>query len=166
MIRKVTTEDAAALAGIYNYYLENTTITFDTDPLSSEEMEAKINDISANYPFLVCEEDGALKGYCYVTLWKKKCAYHTTVESTVYVHKDHLGKGIGTTLMKALLEELKHTDIHAIIACITVPNDESVRMHEKLGFRQVSAFREVGFKFGRWLDIGDWELVLNPVSVN
>jgi len=160
MIRKVTLNDAPAIADIYNYYLENTTITFDTELLTVKDMEKKIKDISDHYPFFIFEEESVIKGYCYVTLWKKKCAYNTTVESTVYIHKDYLGQGIGTLLMKTLLNELKEIGIHAIIACITVPNDESVRMHEKLGFRQVSSFKEVGYKFDKWLDVGDWELLL------
>jgi len=160
MIRPVTSDDAAAIASLYNYYIENTTITFETEPVSVSEMCARITDISSKYPYFVYEENGTVSGYCYANVWKKKHAYHTTVESTVYVDKDRQRRGIGEALMNVLIKELKDRQFHAIIACITTPNPESIRIHEKLGFRQVSAFREVGLKFKQWLDIGDWELIL------
>jgi phosphinothricin acetyltransferase len=162
MIRKATPEDAAPIAAIYNYYLENTTITFETDAVSTVEMRRRIAEISAGYPFTVYESDGRVTGYCHANMWKKKHAYRSTVESTVYVDSAFLGRGIGSELMTALIEELRRLSFHAVIACITTPNPTSVGMHEKLGFRQVSSFSEVGFKFGRLLDVGDWELILQP----
>ncbi|MDR0836019.1 MAG: GNAT family N-acetyltransferase [Tannerella sp.] len=158
MIRKARPEDAPNIVKIYNYYVENSVITFDIEPVSVEEMREKITAILQNYPYLVYEENGSILGYCYVSAWKKRYAYRTTVESTVYIDKNHHQRGIGKALMIRLIEELKKTDIHAIIACITIPNEKSISLHEKLGFKQVSEFKEVGFKFGKWLDVGDWEL--------
>ncbi|MDR2385697.1 MAG: GNAT family N-acetyltransferase [Tannerella sp.] len=160
MIRKVAPEDAPEILNIYNYYVKNTTITFETEPVSEEEMQKRIAAISQEYPYLVYEENGNIRGYCYANLWKKRCAYRHTLESTVYIDKNHFRKGIGRALMNRLIEELRNTDAHAVIACITIPNEKSVSLHEKLGFKQVSEFREVGFKFGKWLDTGDWELLV------
>ncbi|MDR0835540.1 MAG: GNAT family N-acetyltransferase [Tannerella sp.] len=159
MIRKATVDDAAMIAKIYNYYVENTTITFELEPVATHEMRGRIADISANYPYIVYEEDGKIVGYCYANLWKKKRAYHSTVESTVYIESSYQQKGIGKKLMTRLIEELKNMQTHAIIACITIPNEKSVSLHEKLGFKQVSEFKEVGYKFDKWLDVGDWEMI-------
>ena len=160
MIRKVKPDDAHDIAAIYNYYIENSTITFETSPVSTEEMANRIADISEKYPYYVYEESGKVVGYCYASSWKKKAAYSKTVESTIYITKDFQGKGFGNTLMNKLINELREKSFHAIIACITIPNPTSVKLHEELGFRQVSDFMEVGYKFGRWLDVGDWELLL------
>ena len=160
MIRKVKPEDARDIALIYNYYIEKSTITFETEPVSHEEMAGRIADISEKYPYFVYEESGKVVGYCYVSSWKKKAAYQKTVESTIYIDKDFQGKGIGRILMNKLINELREKSFHVVIACITTPNPTSVKLHEELGFKQVSEFREVGYKFGKWLDIGDWELIL------
>ena len=160
MIRNVKTCDAKDIALIYNYYIEISTITFETEPVSVEEMAARIADISEKYPYFVYEESGKVAGYCYVTSWKKKAAYNKTVESTIYIDKDFQGKGIGRALVNKLINELREKSFHAVIACITIPNPTSVKLHEELGFRQVSEFKEVGYKFEKWLDVGDWELIL------
>ena len=160
MIRKVKPDDALDIALIYNYYVENSTITFETSPVSTEDMAKRISDISGKYPYFVYEESDKIIGYCYVSSWKKKAAYNKTVESTIYVVKDFQGKGIGCALMNKLIEVLREKSFHAVIACITIPNPTSIKLHEKLGFRKVSEFREVGFKFEKWLNVGDWELLL------
>jgi len=160
MIRKVQPSDAQAIASIYNDYIENTTITFETAPVSTDEMRERIETISANYPYWVCEEEGQVVGYCYASSWKKRCSYRLTVETTVYIAPSFHGKGIGVALMERLLDELKAASFHAAIACIALPNPASVGLHEKLGFKQVSEFKEVGYKFDQWLDVGDWEKIL------
>ena len=160
MIRKVKSDDTHDIALIYNYYIENSTISFETNPVSFEEMEVRIADISSKYPYFVYEEAGKVVGYCYVSSWKKKAAYSKTVELTIYIEKGFQRKGIGLALMNKLIDELRKKSFHAIIACINIPNPISVKLHEKLGFRQVSEFIEVGYKFGQWLNTGDWELIL------
>ena len=160
MIRTVRPDDAQDIASIYNDYIEHTTITFETTPVSTVEMRERIATISAQYPYFVYEESGKTIGYCYASTWKKREAYRHTVESTVYIETAFQGRGIGEMLMRRLIDELKTASFHAVIACITVPNPASVHLHEKLGFRRVSEFKEVGYKFGQWLDVGDWELIL------
>jgi phosphinothricin acetyltransferase len=160
MIRVVQPGDAQDIASIYNDYVEHTAITFETKPVSPEEMRERITSISKQYPYFVYEVSGKTIGYCYASTWKKREAYRHTVESTVYLEASFQGQGIGELLMRRLIDALKAASYHAVIACITVPNPASVRLHEKLGFRRVSEFKEVGYKFGRWLDVGDWEMIL------
>lgn len=160
MIRTAKTEDAAGIAEIYNYYIGNTDITFETNLVPEMEMRDRIRAVSEKYPFLVYEDAGRIRGYCYASGWKKREAYRHTVESTIYTDRAYHGKGTGTMLMDALVGELRRMPVHAVIACITIPNPQSVKLHEKFGFRQVSEFKEVGYKFGRWIDVGDWQLLL------
>ncbi len=158
-IRNVNSNDAAQIAEIYNYYIKNTHQTFETEPLSADEMQSRISEISEDYPYLVAEEDGEIYGYAFATQFKMRQAYEFSAEVSIYVKADAKQKGIGTQIYDKLFEELKETDIHAIIAGISLPNDGSVRFHEKLGFTKVAHFREVGYKLGRWVDVGYWELI-------
>lgn len=161
MIRNVRKEDIAAIAAIYNGYIADTCITFETEPVSAEEMGKRIQSFTEKgYPCLVCEENGKVAGYCYAHAWKEKQAYSRTAETTVYLHPDSKGRGMGRQLMTALVDSCRQKGLHVLIACITVPNEASVRLHESLGFRQVSRFNEVGQKFGRWLDVYDFQLTL------
>lgn len=158
-IRPVNLADAADIAEIYNYYIQNTHHTFETEPLGVEEMENRINTVIENYPYLVAEENGEILGYAYATQFKLRQAYEYASEVSIYVKNDAKQKGIGTRLYEQLFFELAETDTHAIIAGISLPNDPSVRFHEKLGFSKVAHFREVGYKLGRWIDVGYWELI-------
>lgn len=160
MIRPVHIKDTEALLNIYNYYVLNTIITFDDVPFTVEAFKNKIETIAANYPFIVFEEDNKVLGYAYANKWREKPAYKHTVETTVYLDHKALGKQIGTKLYKELLTQLKERDYHVIIGGLTLPNDASVRLHEKFGFKQVAHYKEVGLKFGKWLDVGFWQLTL------
>ena len=160
MIRNVQSSDTPYIALIYNHYIEHTTITFETSPVSVAEMRDRIATISDKYPYFVYEDEGRVVGYCYASLWKKREAYCHTVESTVYVDTTCQGRGVGRALMQQLIDELKIRSFHAVIACIAIPNPASITLHEKLGFKQVSTFKEVGYKLDQWIDVGDWELLL------
>lgn len=166
-IRCVTLDDAPAIAEIYNYYILNTAISFETEPVSSTVMRERIDAIcssldgDATSPYFVCEIAGRVVGYSYAHPWKERSAYHRSLETTVYVSHDCLHRGIGLALMKRLIDSLRsagHT--HVLIACITGGNESSCRLHEKLGFKQVSCFKEVGYKFGRFIDVVDYELII------
>ena len=160
MIRPADLSDAADIAAIYNEYIAGSTATFDTDPVSVTEMQGRIAEISAAFPYLVCETGGKVIAYCYAHVWKEKAAYRTTLESTVYVAPGLQKRGTGEALMRKLIEECRHRGFHSLIACITADNRPSIALHEKLGFRKVSGFKEVGMKFGRWLDVEDYQLLL------
>lgn len=160
MIRKVLPADIGTITAIYNYYIKNTCITFETEPVTEEEMTKRMEAISSHYPYLVMEEEGQLIGYCYAHAWKEKKAYERTAEVTIYLHPDFHKKGYGKKLLTALIDACRNHGLHVLIACITVPNVPSVHLHEAFGFCQVSRFNEVGKKFGQWLDIYDFQLIL------
>ena len=160
MIRPVTLADAEAITDIYNHYIKETTITFEVEPVTVEEMASRIKEISAHFPYFVYEEKGRILGYCYAHLWKARAAYSKTLETTIYLDKDVTHRGIGSLMVKHLIELCREQGYHALIACITEGNEASMRMHEKLGFQQVSAFKEVGRKFGRWLGVVDLEFII------
>ncbi len=161
LIRKVKPSDAADIAAIYNHHVLNTNVTFDTEPLSVETMRDKIASIAACYPYVVCEKEGRVAGFCYAHQWKEKAAYAHTWETTVYVSEECLRYGIGDNLMRHLISECRNSgNCHALIACITSPNPSSEALHRELGFKQVSHFRGVGYKFHERIDVTDWELEL------
>jgi phosphinothricin acetyltransferase len=160
MIRPVLPTDAPALADIYNPYIRDTIITFEEEPVSAAEMGARIAKVTATYPWLVWEEDGAVLGYAYASTWRTRHAYRFAVETTIYLDRGHHGKGRGAALYRALLAELKQRGFHSALGCLGLPNEPSVRLHEKLGFRKAGHMTEAGWKFGAWADVGFWELML------
>lgn len=162
MIRRVTLQDAAQIAGIYNHYVVETAVSFETQPLTVEEMRERIRDISGKFPYLVEETEGKITGYCYVHAWKERAAYRFTYETTIYLDRSCCHKGSGKRLMERLIEECRQTECKTLIACITGNNAGSIAFHEKLGFVKVSDFKSVGYKFGQWLDVVDYQLILKP----
>ncbi|MDR2102673.1 MAG: GNAT family N-acetyltransferase [Treponema sp.] len=160
MIRPVKIGDARAIAEIYNYYIEHTVITFEETPLSPADMENRIRNITAHYPWFVYEEAGEPIGYTYINKWKERSAYRFAAEDSLYLKHGWEGRGLGGKLMAALLEAVKKTDIHSVTAGITLPNERSVALHEKWGFIKAACFKEIGYKQERWLDVGYWELLL------
>lgn len=160
IIRRMELQDAKAITGIYNEYVLYSIATFDIEPLREEDMRARMAEISVRFPYFVAEEDGKLMGYCYAHPWKQRAAYSNTLETTVYVRPGCHGKGIGRALMERLIEECRRDGYHALIACIAEPNEVSTSLHLSLGFKKVSHFSEVGLKFGRRVDVGDYELLL------
>lgn len=160
-VRKVRVADAAVIADIYNHYVVETTVSFELQPVTAEEMRERIVAISALHPYLVCEDKGGrVVGYCYAHPWKEREAYDKTWETTVYVSPTGLGRGVGRMLMERLVFECRNMGCHALVACITADNERSVDFHASIGFVRVSCFRQVGRKFGRWLDVVDYELLL------
>jgi len=160
MIRNASIKDAANICNIYNHYIANTIITFEEEPVAVSEMEKRISAIIPSLPWIVYEEKGRVIGYAYACKWKERSAYRLSVETAIYLDKDAVGKGIGKMLYQHLLNELKKLSIHAVIGGISLPNETSQRLHEKMGFKKVSHFAEVGFKFDKWIDVGYWEKIL------
>ena len=161
VIRAVAESDASPIAEIYNHYVATTVITFEEEPVSAPEMARRIGDVaSASLPWLVAEREGRVAGYAYASQWKARSAYRFSVEVTVYVHPGCPRLGIGRRLYEELLSALKARGIHAAFGVIALPNEASVTLHERFGFAKVAHLSEVGFKFGRWIDVGYWELML------
>ena len=161
MIRPFHKNDIQELLEIYNYYVVNSTATFDLEPLSLTAFTEKINRITTDYPCIVFEENKALLGFAYGSRFRPKPAYNYVVESTVYVKHNIHGKQIGTKLYAELLQLLRQMNLHTVLGVLTIPNEASIRLHEKFGFKQVADLKEVGLKFGKWQDVGIWQLHLN-----
>lgn len=161
MIRPVTTADAAQICSIYNHYIETSVISFELTPVSEEQMVQRIEQIEAlGLPWLVAMDGEQLLGYAYATTWKARIAYRFSVEITVYLAQQVTAKGVGTALYQALFNALETREVHAVVACIALPNPHSVALHEKFGMRKVGHFNQVGHKFNRWLDVGYWQINL------
>jgi L-amino acid N-acyltransferase YncA len=165
MIRNALPADAPGICGIYNHYVEHSVITFEETPVEPKEMEGRIKEVQEKYPWLVWEEKNEILGYAYASSWKGRCAYRFSAEATVYVRQDIRGKGVGKALYGTLLEELSRRSVHMVLAGIALPNEESQALHERFGFKKAAHFSEVGFKFGRWVDVGYWEKrLISPAS--
>ncbi len=160
MIRNVTGQDAKSIAEIYNYYIVNTTITFELDPITPEEILKRIEKSLKLGPYLVYEENEEVIGYCYISNFRERKAYDNTVESTIYMKNGMGGKGLGYKLYSELLSQIS-AKYHVIIGGISLPNISSIKLHEKCGFKKAGHFSEVGNKFGKWIDVGFWEKVGN-----
>lgn len=160
MIRRANLKDAPVLAEIYNWYIANSCCTFEEEQLADEEMQARIASAEEDRPWLVLEEDGVVLGYAYASLWKTRAAYNRSREVTVYLHQEATGNGRGRLLYQHLIDELRNKPIQCLIAGIALPNASSVALHENLGFTKVGEFSEVGYKFGEFVDVGYWQLIL------
>ena len=116
-------------------------------------------------PFLMAEVRSVPVGFAYASKWKGRCAYRHTAETTVYVKHDCWRCGVGKALYTQLLERLQHAGTHAAIGGIALPNESSIALHERLGFVKVAQFREVGFKFNQWIDVGYWQLLISKSDI-
>jgi len=162
-IRLAKLPDSSAIARIYNNYITNTTITFEEVPIARQVFEERLAALlSAGLPWLIIESGGKVVGFAYASPWKDRRGYRFSVETSIYLEPDYLGGGLGTLLYRSLLDELRQRGVvHSLIGGIALPNEASVRLHEKLGFKKVAHFSEVGYKFDRWIDVGYWQLLLS-----
>jgi phosphinothricin acetyltransferase len=152
-IRPVRAEDAGAIAAIYNHYVRGSIVTFEETDVTAGDMAGRIGAITASYPWLVGEVDGAVVGYSYARKYHERAAYRHTVETTIYLGHDQHRKGYGRALYGALLNRLPALGVHSAIGSISWPNPGSVGLHEALGFVKVGHFPQIGFKGGRWIDV-------------
>ena len=157
MIRPAIERDVQDICEIYNYFVENTAISFEEKTISNLEMEQRIATQSIDYPWLVYEDEGKVVAFAYAGKWKARSAYRFTLESSIYMSGDCQGKGIGTKLYKALFDELVTRSVRSVMAVIALPNQASVGLHEKMGFEKVAHFKEVGYKHKKWIDVGYWQ---------
>ena len=160
MLRAATTDDAEAIARIYNHYVRETIITFETEPVGAAEMARRIGSVGAKYDWLVAEADGELAGYAYYGQFRTRAAYDHTVESTVYVAHDGMGKGVGKALYTELLRAARRRGYREVIGVIALPNPASLALHAAMGFVEVGLLGRVGFKFGEYIDVGLWQVSL------
>lgn len=154
VIRRAAAGDAAALLDIYAPYIRETAITFEYDVPAAEEFAARIGDIARTHPYLVCERDGRPVGYAYAHNIRERAAYDWAAELSVYLAPAAQGQGAGTALYRCLIDLLAMQNLRILYGCVTLPNEKSERLHEKLGFAPVGVWHGAGWKFGRWHDVG------------
>jgi L-amino acid N-acyltransferase YncA len=159
-LRPCNANDLPEICDIYNHYIANTTITFEEEAISVEELGSRVSSYTRSHPWLVCVVDKAVVGYAYARKWHERSAYRHSVEATVYIKHTETGKGYGRALYQKLFHDLEKLDCHVILGGIALPNEPSVRLHEYFGFTKVAHFHEVGWKFGQWVDVGYWQKTL------
>lgn len=152
-IRLATPEDAEQIYAIYEPYILNTAITFEYEPIPLGEYKQRMEKIQIRFPWLVYEEDNKILGYAYAAPYRERAAYAWDCESSVYIAKEAQGKGIATRLYNKLFKQVNNLGYVNIYAYITYPNDKSVALHKKLGFREVGIFKKAGYKLGQWWDL-------------
>lgn len=159
-IRPATLADAPAAARIYNHYILNTVSTFETEPLDNRSMEARITAIVPQFPFLVLEQDSDILGYCYAAAYKQRAAFFRSCELSIYMQHEHTGRGYGAELYRELLHRLPDYDLHSGVAGISLPNPPSEALHLAMGFRHIGVMREIGFKFGHYIDVAYYQYLV------
>ena len=156
LVRHGQIADAAQINQIYNWYVENSTVTFDLAPWSlarRQEWMQQFLSKTSTFHLVVAEHRGSLTGFAYNARFRVKAAYDSSTEVTVYTHKDHLQKGTGSRLFEKLFEYIARTNLHRAYAGIALPNEASIKLHEKFGFERVGLFDHVGTKFGGRIDV-------------
>ena len=152
-IRPATPADAEATARIYNAEVTGSTVTFDLVTRTVEEQAAWLDARSGALEVVVAEIDGTVAGFASLSPYRERAAYRTTVEDSVYVHEDFRGAGVGRALLTAIVDVAAQRGFHSVIGRIVESHDASIRLHRSVGFDLVGVEREVGRKFGRWLDV-------------
>jgi L-amino acid N-acyltransferase len=153
-VRLARREDAEAIRAIYNREVVGSTVTFDLVPRTLEEQQRWIDDHSGAHPALVAVDDGGtVIGFASLSPYRSRPAYSTTVEDSVYVHADHRGRGVARRLLTDIVDLATTSGFHAVMARIVGTHEASIRLHRACGFELVGVEREVGRKFGRWLDV-------------
>jgi phosphinothricin acetyltransferase len=152
-VREATEVDVPAILEIYNDAILNTIATFDTEPQTLDEKIEWFRETTHPYVVLVADRGGEVVGWASLRRFRQKAAYRYTAENSVYVRKDCFGDGVGTALMRRLVDLGAANGFHTIIAGIAGENPASVRLHERMGFEVVGTEREVGYKFERWVDV-------------
>ncbi|HEX8711036.1 MAG TPA: GNAT family N-acetyltransferase [Terracidiphilus sp.] len=157
-IRRATGSDAQRVCDIYNWYVLHTAITFETEAVHFDEMQRRIREKLDTHDWLVADIAGGIVGYAYYGAFRPRAAYSHTVESTIYIAAEFTGKGIGAHLYSQLIRSAFEKGFREMIGVIALPNQASIKLHTKLGFRESGRLRDVGQKFGKYIDIALWQL--------
>jgi len=163
-IRLASAADAKQIAAIYGPIVEQTAISFETDPPTEAETTQRIESILQTHPWIVCALGDEILGYAYGSSHRSRAAYRWSVETSVYVEERRRGCGIGRALYTSLFSILALQRFYTAYAGITLPNPASIGLHESLGFERIGIYRHVGFKLGTWHDVGWWQSSLQEVS--
>lgn len=165
VIRDADERDAEAIARIYNHYVATSAVTFDTEPKTAEDRRAWLAAHGERHPVVVAESDGRVIGWGSLSPWHVRPAYDASVEVSSYIDPAHLGKGIGSALMRELIALAEQAGHHVLLSQVVAGNDASIALGERFGYREVGRLPQVGRKFDEWLDVVIMALVLeSPVD--
>ena len=160
-IRDATPIDASSFAAIYNHYVLNTAISFEEEAVTAEDFAERIeNKQTAGLPWLVLEESSEVLGYAYLSFWHERPAYRFTLETSVYLRPDCEGRGWGSALLAALIENAEALGCRSLLGVIALPNPASVALHERFGFKKAAHLSDAGWKKNAWHDVGIWQYLL------
>lgn len=159
-IRDSVAADAQAIARIYNHYIRESIATFEEVEIDAAEIARRMEAVKRQYSWLVAQEQDEVVGYAYASAWHARAAYRYSVETSVYLDPACCGRGIGTVLYEEMLKRLRGMPVRLAIGGVSLPNEASVRLHEKTGFKKAAHYEQVGYKFNRWIDVGYWQLQL------
>jgi L-amino acid N-acyltransferase YncA len=160
-IRDATSVDAGACAAIYAPYVRETAISFESRPPSRNEMSRLMEDALASHAWLVAEF-GDVVGYAYGHAFAARAAYRWSVETSIYLDREHCGRGVGRALYEELLDRLAARGYCRALAGVTLPNDASVGLHRALGFQEVGVYQRIGWKLGAWHDVAWFQRDIGP----
>lgn len=163
-IRLANENDATSILEIYAPYILNTSLTFETEVPILHDFRERINAYLINWPWLVCEINETIAGYAYGTRYRERTAYQWCVEVSVYIHDDFQRSGVAKALYTSLAEILKRQGFRNAYAVINLPNEKSVAFHESCGFKYFATYEKVGYKLGKWKNVGWWQLQLNEYT--
>jgi L-amino acid N-acyltransferase YncA len=158
--------DGPACAAIYAPFVTDSAVSFEDVPPDGGEFARRIATLSARFPWLVAEDAGEVAGYAYASPHRDRAAYRWAVEAAAYVDADHRGRGIGKQLYRALFDLLARQGFRTVCAGVTLPNPASIALHESVGFEPVGVYRRIGYKNGRWQDVGWWQLQLSGTAAD
>lgn len=154
VIKLANESDLTGVLEIYSHYVLNSTFSLEETPPDLEEVKKRyLNSIERGMPYLIAKINGKVAGFCYAFPYRVRSAYKYTVEESVYVHKDFRGQKIGDRLLRELIEQCKRKGFRQMVGVIAgIDNEESIKLHKKLGFLEVGLLKKVGFKFEKWID--------------
>ncbi len=146
--------DIPAITAIYRHYVEETVITFETEAPSEATMAERFGKLlDLKHPLIIVEQADAVMGYAYASFYRPRAAYRFTCEDSIYLHQDLVGQGVGARLLDELMAQSRAAGFRQMLAVITAERKNSIRVHEKAGFRLIGQYEALGYKFDRWLDI-------------
>ena len=159
-VRPATEDDLPEVCEIVNHYIENSFVNFRTEPQAVDEWRDDWGRLHSQFPWLVATDDRVV-GVAYAAPWNGRAAYQWTAEATVYVDPSRQRRGVGDALYTELLARLRSQGFHSAVGVIALPNEPSVRLHERHGFVRVGRLIEAGYKLGAWHDVGFWQCTFN-----
>jgi len=159
-VRPAVISDAGAILDIYSHYINNTTVTFEQEVPTADEFRHRMEEIMAEYPFLVCEDGRHIVGYAYAHRHQSRAAYRFSAELSVYLRPHYTNLGIGSAMCRLIIDLLKLQKVQTVYSAVSLPNEPSCAMHEALGFHTAGQWRNTGRKQGRWIDILWYELAI------